>query len=233
MSFTTKQITDISQIVKTAIDKLNLVEVIKTTIEDSLLKSVAELNDKVEVLRVDINQIRAENEKMRTILDNRDDKLEQYTRRNNFRIFGVIENAKEDVEAVVRNMLKKKLNLDFQQYAIERTHRTGKRMNGKPRAIIVRMANFEYKLEIFQVKKGLKDTGVSIAEDLTNYRVQVLKEAMSEFHRKNVWTYDGKIVIRLKREDKPNFIETMEELHQLILEAQDPGRYSVALGQSP
>lgn len=76
------------------------------------------------------------------------DRLEQYTRRSNIRLFGLEEKAGEDVNKLVTNVVKEKLRLDLPDDAIECAHRVGKQGNN-PRAIIVKFARIGYKNVVF------------------------------------------------------------------------------------
>ena len=49
--------------------------------------------------------------------------------------------------------------------------------------------------KFFKVKK-LKGKNISIAENLTRYRMSVLNEAREKFDFKNVWTYNGRILYK-------------------------------------
>ena len=49
---------------------------------------------------------------------------------------------------------------------------------------------------VFKNKKKLEDTGISIPESLTQKRMQMLNIARNEFLFKNVWTQDGKILVK-------------------------------------
>ncbi|KAF2886414.1 hypothetical protein ILUMI_19762 [Ignelater luminosus] len=76
-------------------------------------------------------------EKENEDLRERSDALEQYSRRNNIRIFGVLEEAGEKVESLEDKMVKlldDKLKIKVDKTSIDRIHRTGKNSNtGKPR----------------------------------------------------------------------------------------------------
>lgn len=128
--------------------------------------------------------------------DKRLDELEQYSRRNNLRIFGIEEKAGEDTDQSIINFVQQKLSLTISINEIDRSHRVGLSRNGKPRAILVKFVSYRCRAEVFKRKKLLKNSPISIKEDLTIYRSNVLREAVKKFGVANVWSNDGRIFIK-------------------------------------
>ena len=79
---------------------------------------------------------------------------------------------------------------------LDRTHRTGKVNNGKSRTIIVKFVRYNVRKKIFHNKRKLKGKNTSITESLTMLRVKKLNEARDLYDRNNVWTYDGRIMVK-------------------------------------
>ena len=50
--------------------------------------------------------------------------------------------------------------------------------------------------KLFKNKRKLKGKKVSITESMTKVRMEKLKEAREIYDRNNVWTSDGKILIK-------------------------------------
>ena len=75
----------------------------------------------------------------------------------------------------------------------DRTHRIGKVNNGKSRPIIVKFARYNVRKKIFHNKRKLKGKNT---ESLTMLRVKKLNEARDLYDRNNVWTYDGRIMVK-------------------------------------
>ncbi|KAK9678944.1 hypothetical protein QE152_g40416 [Popillia japonica] len=57
------------------------------------------------------------------MLKSKIDNMEQYTRRNSVRIFGIPEKNDENIQAIVLNLCKDKLNVDLTAPSIDRVHR--------------------------------------------------------------------------------------------------------------
>ena len=131
------------------------------------------------------------------------DRQEQYSRRNCILIYGVKEEQNEDTDNVVVKLIKDNLEEDVDLTELDRSHRIGKKKsNGKARPIIVKFARYNVRRKVFYNKKKLKGKNISITESLTKYRMEKLQEARELYDRKNVWTYDGRIMFKVNNEVK-------------------------------
>ena len=127
--------------------------------------------------------------------------LRQYSRRTNLLIHGIDEeentdrNFKEDTDGKVVKIAHERLGLraDFVPKDISRSHRLGKRQNGKKRPIIVRFTSYRAKKMMFDKKKDLKNSGISITENLSPERYELYKKCWDIFGKENCWTLDGRI----------------------------------------
>ena len=137
--------------------------------------------------------------------------LRQYGRRTNLLIHGVEEEeyrpnekVKEDTDAKVTEIFHARLGLenDFDPKDISRSHRLGKRKNGKKRPIIVRFTSYRARKTVFDAKKKLKGSGVSITENLTKERYDLYKKCGDLFGKENCWTLDGRINCLLTELDR-------------------------------
>ncbi|KAK5645249.1 hypothetical protein RI129_006549 [Pyrocoelia pectoralis] len=123
------------------------------------------------------------------------DDLEQYTRRNNLRIFGVTEERNENKDVKLKQLFESKLGIKINTVDIDRSHRVGKNVGPRPRAIIVKFVSYRVRQQIFNNKKRLKGTEFTIKEDLTKNRSEVLAAASEKFGRQQVWSIDGRIMV--------------------------------------
>ena len=129
------------------------------------------------------------------------DRQEQYSRRNCILIHGVKEEQNEDTDNVVVKLIKDNLEEDVDLTELDRSHRIGKKKaNGKARPIIVKFARYNVRRKVFYNKKKLKGKNISITESLTKFRMEKLQEARELYDRKNVWTYDGRIMFKVNDE---------------------------------
>ncbi|KAB0802302.1 hypothetical protein PPYR_04488 [Photinus pyralis] len=139
------------------------------------------------------------------------DDLEQYVRRNNLRIFGVKEAVGEDTDQIVIALIKNKLNIDISLNDLERSHRVGPKVSQFARPIIVKFCSYRKRAEVFGNKKLLKKTGFVIREDLTKRRYKLVQSAQEKYGKNNVWTADGKIVIK-KSDNTVSYISNANNL---------------------
>ena len=128
-------------------------------------------------------------------LNARLDRQEQYSRRNCLLIHGIEENQNENTDALALEIINKKLELDMDEKDVDRTHRIGdkNKKKNKPRPIIIKFVRYNDRKKVFYNKKKLKDSGVSITESLTKFRMDKLGKAREEHGFKHVWTVDGRI----------------------------------------
>ena len=146
-------------------------------------KIIKDLKEEVTYLRGKVDDITAET-----------DRQEQYSRRNCLLIHGLPESKNENTDLLAMEAIETKMNIKITDNDIDRTHRIGKpKNNGKPRPVIIKFVRYNDRKKIFSSKKLLKDSGVSITESLTAFRMKKLNNARETFGFRNVWTVDGRI----------------------------------------
>lgn len=116
-------------------------------------------------------------------------------RGKNLRIFGLKENPQENLKDEVISLFAEKLQVNLKNEDIEDSFRTGQRENDKNRQILVKFTNGTVRNEVYRRKKQLKGTRITIREDLTRARRELLKLAIGEFQKENVWTQSGIIYV--------------------------------------
>lgn len=140
----------------------------------------------------------AELEEKNCLLMGNVDSCEQYSRRNNLRIFGLPYEKNENLEDKVIKIFNDKMSIKTDHKQIEYVHRiksnTTQINSGRNQPVIIRMDSQLRKL-VFSKKKTLKGSGIVIREDLTKQRLQLYKDAANLFSFKNVWTNQGNIFI--------------------------------------
>ena len=142
------------------------------------------------------------------VMDKKLDKQEQYSRRNCILIHGIPEKKGEDTDEAILKVIKEDVGESVDISDIDRSHRIGKfrSENPNPRPVIVKFARYHVRRKVFSNKKKLKGKTVSITESLTAKRMEILKKAREELGFKNVWTYDGNIMIKMSVTTKLNRI---------------------------
>ena len=107
--------------------------------------------------------------------------MEDWSRRNNLRIDGIVEDYDETWEVTekkVQSMFINNLNLD--DIKIERPHRMGRGQDGKIRTVIIKLLSYKDKLDILKNAKKLKGTGYYINEDFSYETTMIRKELWEE-----------------------------------------------------
>lgn len=159
MGFTGRQIQEIEQVLEKALAKEELVKTLQKNITEALTgnlseivqsavaiavkTAVSDLQEKCDTLTRKIEAIKTNTADMEKKFVERMSHLEQYSRRNNIRIFGVPEEINENTEEKLLALFTTNLKVTLPPYAIDRVHRIGRPQNRtSPRAIIVKFSNY-------------------------------------------------------------------------------------------
>ena len=166
----------------------------------SIKENIIELNAEKNELKTEMSKMHTKtNELLSKIND-----IEQYTRRNNLRIFGVPdpgdwETAAESEEKVLSIFHQKLKMYNIKSEQIEACHRIGRYKEGKNRAVIVRFISRKTKDSIIKERKQLKGTRILIAEDLTRENAawffKVKMSVKDESSISSVWTHNGETFV--------------------------------------
>lgn len=163
------------------------------------------LNTKVGCLEEENRQLK---HKIET-LELRQDRADQYSRRNCLRLTGMQEISGESADAIIMKMATD-IGADISLEEIDRAHRLPKpKQNSagqsKPRDIVVKLTSYRSRQKFLSKKSLLKDKGyrgVFINEHLTATRDQLFYQARKMVKDKQVlcaWTKDGTILIKDSR----------------------------------
>ena len=162
-------------------------------------------------------------------LENKIEGLEMYGRRNEIRIYGVPENDGESTDDIVLG-LAEKIGASIPKDALGRSHRVGRKVEGRPRAIIAKFVGHNHKVTFLRNKKNLRDNeedptlnDIFVNEDLTSKRVGWVKKAR-DWKRakkiKDVWTRDGILFIK-NNQNQVKRVENDSQLDNVYRELPD------------
>ena len=162
---------------------------------DDLDKDLKPKDKKISELEKHLNSLEIENKTLSEMIDDQ----EQYSRRNCLLLHGVDEEDVEDTDQKIIKVIAEEMDIQLVEEDLDRTHRIGKKSDGKSRPIIIKFARYNVRKKIYSNKKKLKGKNVMITESLTTARVKLLKEAQSKYKSrvKNVWTTDGRIFFKV------------------------------------
>jgi len=174
-----------------------IVESLTKAVTEAVLKELHIHQELVQKLQLEIEKKDEEIRFLHQTVDSRTDEISQYQRRNSLRIFGVEEKKLENCDQLILDIASNQLNIDLELEDLDRCHRSGRKSNtGRPRPIIVKFVSYRKRSVVFKEKSRLKGTNITIREDLTKYRLNLLQKAIGHYETKNVWTYDGRIIIK-------------------------------------
>ena len=176
-----------------------------------LTKYVDHQNSKIAIQETIIKRLEDDRDRLRMEMDD----MQQYSRRTCLLIHGMKEERNENCEGLVKTVVNEKLKAGLDTKDIGRTHRLGKRKpDGKPRPIIVRFLSYRQRAKVFALKKNLKGSKIVITENLTKQRYSLLQKCNEVFEKTNVWSYDGRINVKLDTQIKT--FTNMEELNLFL-----------------
>lgn len=181
-----------------------------------------------------INRLSAENTELKSrvsLLENRMDDAEQYSRRDTIEIHGIPAQKGEQVVEVVK-AVGKALDLDIDETKISACHRLrGRDGTGKPPGIIVKMTrrmDAEVVLQRRRVKRNFSTHHIGLTsspavpiyinESLCPGRRRLLNAARdkkTEKHYTYLWIRGGKILMRKSDGDPVKVITTQMDLEKL------------------
>ena len=75
-------------------------------------------------------------------LERNEDQMQQYSRRNCIRVFGIPEEQVENTDDKICRLVREKLGVCIKKEDIDRSHRVGKKSTSKPRGIIVKLVSY-------------------------------------------------------------------------------------------
>ena len=166
---------------------------------DLMERDVDFVSEKYEDWKKEKEDLLKEIRETKSFYEEKMDDLERYSRRSYLVMTGMKETRGEDTDQIVEEILFSKLGLNLAPFEVQRTHRLGQRRDPKDgravnRPIIIRFVGYKSRDKVFKVKRKLKDTGISISENLTERRAELLQEVKKIAGYKNVWTMDGRIL---------------------------------------
>ena len=137
------------------------------------------------------------------------ERLQQYSRRENIRVYGIDETADECTNTII---VKLAYDMGVAISEQELSHRLGRKTGNKPRPIIAKFVRRDSKTKMMQSKKELRGlTGyrnVFLNDDLTTLRSRLVYELKRDESIKSVWIIDGRIMCVQEENGKDTIRQT-------------------------
>ena len=184
--------------------------------ENELHGKIKKLEEKHESIKKTVDEIYNSQVDSDFVYDKLID-LEDRSRRNNLRIYGISESKYETwekCEEKVDEVFREKLGLD--NIHIERAHRAKRGKNDKsikPRTIVCNLLSFRGKKLVMKIVKKLKNTNIFIDEDFSpetmEYRKQLWEEVKELRKKGNIAHLNYRSVVNkgMKRDSSDNSVE--------------------------
>ena len=205
-SSTTSMTYFIEEVISNVLTNDEFLNLLQRQIERSLTKltnqvdinqsDIFDLNKRLDDSNTTLESIQHQMEdltELKQVTKNKLNDLEQYTRRNSVRVFGIEESSREETNDLIIELAAKKLDIKLTNEDLDRSHRVGKKNGDNPRAIIVKFARHDTKSTILRARRKLKGSRTVIKEDLTVTNLHLLKSVKDNTNISNAWSWDGRI----------------------------------------
>lgn len=205
----------------------SIIETLERKLQESIMKSI---ETALVAIKKDVHEAlqgEMEHSKLQTELQIwcESEKIENYNRRDNIRIFGIPEDITkvegrtvgESAEVTMNKVLTvaKELAVNVQLNDLSIAHRLPTRVENGTRPIIARFARRIGKINMLRQKKALNDSesfsGVKIYEDITLPRLRFLNLLRDDPRVESAWTREGVINFKYKGQIGINKIESLYE----------------------
>lgn len=192
---------DIQSLVKTLVTKIcaseefvdNISQSISTAIGETFEQRIASLETENEKLKEELSkEVRRVDSLSREV-----GYLERHLSSKALRLYGVLEQPKEQIVNVVMQLINSRLAVKVSEEDLEECFRIGKSHDGKPRAIYIRLTTSYLRRQIYKHKSGLKGSKAYLREQLTGSDQSLVKLAVSKYGGRNVWTDNGLIFAKV------------------------------------
>ena len=192
-------------------------------IRSSLKKVITAMNEKINTLteRLD-NFIKEQRDKDSGAGSQELEKLKielnrqaQYSRKDNLRMFGVAENEGEDCRQVVCDVIARKLDVHILPSDIAVAHRLPKSRKQTHPPIIIRFKERQVRWDILKVRKKLKGSGISIAEDMTQDNFKLMMDAQESGCFTSVWFSNGRVKAS-DRKKKTHTLNLFDDFKRMV-----------------
>lgn len=176
---------------------------------EKLDKNVIELSNSIKNLN---KMVTSNNNAIESIMA-KCDILEQRGKRNALRINGIPEKEGEVVPNIVISLITNTLKLTCTEQDIDSAFRIGKAIGEQgTRTILVNFVSNIKRTQVFNAKKLLKKSNITMYEDLTQERYELLMAAKKKYGSDKAWSAGGKVYVICNSENKKVLIKSKNEL---------------------
>lgn len=207
------------KLLKNAIDVISPNITVKLEeFKNELTSKLREANERIEILE------HTNKDLMKQIEYN-----ERELKKNNIIIFGLEEEQGENIYEKVLKFFDEKLEKKILKSEINAAHRFGRENPSRPKPVVVKFVSYYRKAEIFHNCQILKNSGYSIANDLTlteRQNQKVLRNHLKQSKEQNLNAYISKNKLYIN-----NISYTSEELRQVEKQSETADNEVITTGE--
>lgn len=172
---------------------------IEQLVEVKIRLATEPLKQQVNDMQITLNQLKSD---LKEVIE-KNDELEQYSRRSCLRVSGINESDNENVTEKIIH-LASRTGADITARDIDRAHRVGKKNTGRnrqaDREIIIKFSTYDARLKFLKSRTKLREKNekIYINEDLTKFRKNLAYECRDLRRKKlikNTWVFGGNIYV--------------------------------------
>ena len=178
---------------------------------DMLTYETVHLKEEVDKLQKELTKTK----KVAQTASQRANTNEQYSRKNNIKIMGVVEDADEDEEKLIRKIqqiLESKANVKLEDNKIMAIHRIPGKV-GMPKPVLIKLRNNNEKTKIMKKRKEMKHGGYRLVDDVTKANTKLINRLMEHKDIDSAWYFNGSVYGKSKSGTRFKF-----EIHSDISE---------------
>lgn len=124
--------------------------------------------------------------------------IEQYTRRNNIRIYGIDDRNRDETAQettyTLLNFFRDQLSVSLKPSDIDIAHRMGRFQKEGNRIVICRFVSRSVRNDLMKKRSALKGSTFVIRDDLTRKNAKLLEKTSEVENVKSAWSDQGKII---------------------------------------
>lgn len=202
-SFHTKLLSDMNTLIEEKIAPVWTMVNDVTKKQESLKGDLSSLESNLSALEKRIVELEGEKTRLTAMVQDslwRNNDIEQYMRKFSFRVTGAKQEAEDSCTTTVQKLLCNKLGLSSVQASdIAIAHplpRPGSAPSDDPPPIYFRLANLGLRQNILTNRKRLKNSGITIRDDLTRLNLQLLNRATNSELVESCWYQNGKVLFK-------------------------------------
>ncbi|KAK6178319.1 hypothetical protein SNE40_013118 [Patella caerulea] len=158
---------------------------------------------KSEMLSLATNQQRMENGIKDSIkLGNRN---EQYSRKKNIKVLGVIEKDGENLRADFKKISFEYAGVRLNDTQIVAIHRLPSNNSDYPRPIIVKLLQSDVKIALMRKRQKFKVKGILLFEDITKRNTQLINRLKNHNSIDSAWVFNGSVHAKTYQDERLSF----------------------------